>query len=55
MTRRAAAWMLLVLLLLPLLTSCAKKDNIDLPPEAEGRAVITVATWLDYGPSPVEA
>ena len=50
MARRAAAWMLLVLLLLPLLTSCAKKDNVDLPPEAEGRTVITVATWLDYGP-----
>lgn len=49
MTRRVAAWMLLVLLMIPLLTSCAKNDNAELPPEAEGRTVITVGVWLDYG------
>ena len=52
MTRRAAAWMLLILLVLPLclLTSCGEDPYAELPPEAEGRTVITVGVWLDYGP-----
>ena len=51
MTRRAAAWMLLVLLVLSLslLTSCGEDPYAELPPEARGRTVITVGKQFDYG------
>ena len=51
MARRAAAWMLLILLVLPLclLTACGEDPYAGLPPEAKGRTVIMVGTMLDYG------